>query len=111
MLVRALMADVVDEDTVRTGGQRSGLFFGLMLTTSKVGLAASLLTYFVLDQFGYEGKLGAANTPEAMNALVWLYAGVPFVLNMLAAASLLNYPLDEARMKALRAQIAAQRAG
>jgi len=108
MLMRSLMADVVDEDTVRTGGKRSGLFFGLLLTTSKVGLAMGPLTYFVLDRFGYDGKLGAANTPEAMSALVWLYAGVPFALNMLAAASLLNYPLNEARIAALRAQIAAR---
>ncbi len=108
MLVRALMADVVDEDTVQTGGQRSGLFFGLLLTTSKVGLAMGPLTYFVLDRFGYDGKLGAANTPTAMAALVALYAGVPFVLNMLAAASLINYPLDEARQAQLREAIAAR---
>ncbi len=110
MLMRALMADVVDEDTARTGGQRSGLFFGLLLTTSKVGLAVGPLTYFVLDQFGYDGRLGANNTPEAMMALVVLYAGLPFVLNMVAAASLLNYPLDEARQERLRSEIAAREA-
>jgi Na+/melibiose symporter-like transporter len=109
MLVRAMMADVVDEDTVRTGGQRSGLFFGLLMTTSKVGLAVGPLTYFVLDQYGYDGKLGAANSAEAKAALVWLFAGLPFVLNIAAAVSMFNYPLDEARQRALREEIAARR--
>lgn len=105
MLVRALMADVVDEDTVKTRLQRSGLFFGLLLTTSKVGLAMGPLTYLALGYFGYDGKLGAANTPAAMQALVVLFSGLAFVLNMLAAASMFNYPLDEKRQRRLKEEI------
>lgn len=109
MLLRAMMADVVDEDTVRTGGaQRSGLFFGLLLTTSKVGVALGPLTYAILDMFGFDAKLGADNPPAAMTALVVLYAGVPLVLNLAAAASMARYPLDEARQAALRAAIVAR---
>ena len=110
MLVRAMMADVVDEDAARTGGQRSGLFFGLLLTTSKVGLAVGPLTYAVLDRFGFDAKLGAANTPGAMTALVALYAGLPFALNILATLSLFNYPLDETRQRQLRDVIDAREA-
>lgn len=108
MLVRSMMADVVDEDTAKTGGQRSGLFFGLMLTTSKVGLAVGPLAYVVLDMFGFEQALGAANTPTAMLALVLLFTGLPFVLNMLAAWWVRDYPLDERRQAELRAEIAAR---
>lgn len=108
MLVRSMMADVVDEDTVKTGGQRSGLFFGLMLTTSKVGLAMGPLTYAVLDVFGFDAKLGAANTPTAMTALVILFTGVPFVLNMLAAWWVRDYALDEHRQRTLRDEITAR---
>src|SRR5262249_22325881 len=39
LLTRALMADVVDEDEVETGARRSGIYFGILLTTSKVGVA------------------------------------------------------------------------
>lgn len=108
MLVRSMMADVVDEDAAKTGGQRSGLFFGLLLTTSKVGIAVGPLTYAVLDRFGFDAKLGAANSPTAMAALVALYAGLPFALNLLAIVSLFNYPLDEARQRQLRDVIAAR---
>jgi Na+/melibiose symporter-like transporter len=108
MLVRAMMADVVDEDTVKTGGQRSGLFFGLMLTTSKVGLAVGPLAYAVLDVFGFDAALGANNTPTAMLALVLLFTGLPFTLNMLAAWWVRDYPLDEHRQRALRDEITAR---
>jgi glycoside/pentoside/hexuronide:cation symporter, GPH family len=108
MLVRAMMADVVDEDTAKTGGQRSGLFFGLMLTTSKVGLAVGPLAYVVLDVFGFQAALGAANTPTAMTALVLLFTGLPFLLNMLAAWWVRDYPLDEFRQRQLREQILAR---
>lgn len=108
MLIRAMMADVVDEDTAKTGGQRSGLFFGLMLTTSKIGLAVGPLAYVVLDMFGFEQALGAANTPTAMTALVLLFTGLPFVLNMLAAWWVRDYPLDAKRQAELRAEIAAR---
>jgi Na+/melibiose symporter-like transporter len=110
MLLRAMMADVVDEDAAKTGGQRSGLFFGLLLTTGKIGLAMGPLTYAVLDAFGFDARLGAANTPSAMMALVLLFAAVPLVLNLLSAASLFNYPLDESRHRDLRAAIAAREA-
>lgn len=110
MLVRAMMADVVDEDTAKTGGQRSGLFFGLMLTTSKIGLAVGPLAYVVLDLFGFEQALGAANTPTAMLALVLLFTGLPFALNMLAAWWVRDYPLDELRQRQLRDEIEARKA-
>lgn len=108
MLLRAMMADVVDEDAARTGGQRSGLFFGLLLTTSKVGVAVGPLTYAILDIYGFDAALGANNSPAAMMALVALYAGIPLALNLVAAASLIAYPLDEARQRALRETIAAR---
>jgi len=108
MLVRSMMADVVDEDTAKTGGQRSGLFFGLMLTTSKVGIALGPLTYAVLDIFGFDAKLGEQNTQTAMTALVALFTLGPFLLNMLAAWWVRDYPLDERRQSELRAVIAAR---
>lgn len=110
LMVRAMMADVVDEEEARTGANRSGLFFGLLLTTGKVGIAVGPITFAVLDGYGFDAKLGAANTQAAMTALVTLYAVVPFVLNVVSAASVLNYPLDEARQAQLRAEIAARKA-
>jgi Na+/melibiose symporter-like transporter len=110
MLLRAMMADIADEEELRTGAKRSGLFFGLLLTTTKVGLALGPATYIVLGAFGFEADLGADNAPLAMAALGAMFLGVPIAINLAAALSLQDYPLDEARQKALREAIEARQA-
>ncbi len=106
LLTRSMMADVVDEDEVLTGARRSGVYFGLLLTTSKLGIAAGPLTYVVLGLVGFDAALGGANSELALATLSWLFIGVPVVLYALTALSLRNYSLDETRQAALAAIIA-----
>ncbi len=108
LLTRSLMADVVDDDELNTGARRSGLFFGLLLTTSKVGVAAGPLTYAILGMAGFDATAGAANSPAALATLQALFIAVPIALCLLAALSLHKYPLDEARQAELHAAIAAR---
>lgn len=108
LLLRAMLADVVDADTLKTGQKRAGLFNGLMLTTSKVGLATGPITYAVLAVFGFDTALGGNNSPEAMGALNWMFIGAPAIIFLLTAASLFLYRLDETSQKALRAEIDAR---
>jgi len=110
LLTRALMADVVDEDELRTGARRSGLYFGILLTTSKLGIAAGPITYAILGAVGFEPQLGAGNTETALTTLGALFIGVPIALNLLAALTLRNYPLDEVRQAELATAIAAREA-
>lgn len=109
LLTRALMADVVDEDELRTGARRSGLYFGVLLTTSKLGIAAGPITYAILGAVGFEPHLGAGNSALAMSTLAALFIGVPILLNLMAAWSLRNYPLDERRQAELAAALAQRR--
>lgn len=108
LLTRSLMADVVDEDELATGARRSGLYFGLLMTTSKVGVAAGPITYAILGFAGFHAAAGAANSALALNTLSALFIGVPIVLCLLATWSLHKYPLDEKRQAALAAAIAAR---
>ncbi len=101
-LLRAMLADVVDEDEVSTGKRRSGLMFGLLLTTSKAGAALGPLTFAVLAFYGFDGKLGTANTPQALGALSALFVGLPALLYFASGWALRFYPLDEARQRHLR---------
>ncbi|NDC58919.1 MAG: MFS transporter, partial [Alphaproteobacteria bacterium] len=110
LLLRSMMGDVVDEEEVATGEQKSGLFYGLLLTTTKVGYALSLVTYALLDLAGFDAKLGAANSPEAMQALSWMFAGGPTLLYGLAIASLQFYRIDAGRQAVLKATLDARRA-
>jgi Na+/melibiose symporter-like transporter len=110
LLTRSLMADVVDDDELKTGARRSGVYFGLLLTTSKLGLATGPLAYAVLGWAGFDANAGANNTPEALGTLSALFIGVPIVLCLLGALSLRNYPLDENRQAELAAAISARHA-
>ncbi len=110
LLTRTLMADVVDEDELATGARRSGLYFGLLMTTSKLGVAAGPLTYLVLGLVGFESAAGTGNTALALGTLSGLFIGAPIVLCLLTVLSLRNYPLDEARQAALASAIAARHA-
>jgi len=110
LLTRSMMADVVDEDELRTGSRRSGLFFGLLLTTSKAGAAFGPVTYAVLAFAGFQATAGAENSPAALLTLSALFIWVPIVLCLLATLTLINYPLDEKRQAELHAAIEARHA-
>jgi len=110
LLTRALMADVVDDDEVRTGARRSGIYFGILLTTSKVGVALGPLTYIALQIAGFQPHEGTQNTAEALGTLSALFIGGPASLYLLGALSLRKYPLDEAAQAALAAIIAERHA-
>ena len=73
-----MMADVVDEDELNTGARRSGLFFGLLMTTSKAGAAFGPLTYAFLGLAGFDAAAGAENTRTALLALAALLLAAPF---------------------------------
>jgi Na+/melibiose symporter-like transporter len=108
LLTRSLMADVVDDDEMRTGSRRSGVYFGLLLMTSKVGLAAGPAAFGALQVFGFDATLGAGNTPDALFALTAMFIGIPALMGVLAILSLNKYPLDEQAQAALAAAIEAR---
>lgn len=110
LLTRSLMADVVDEDELACGARRSGLYFGLLLTTSKLGIAAGPITYAILGLVGFSAVEGAENSATALSTLAALFIGVPVVLCLLAMWSLQNYPLDENRQRQLAEAIEARHA-
>ncbi len=111
LLTRSLMADVVDEDELSTGSRRSGVYFGLLLMTSKVGLAAGPIAYGLVGLAGFSAARGAGNSVFAFAMLAAMFIGVPVLLNILAALSLRKYPLDEKRQAELATAIDARQAG
>lgn len=110
LLTRSLMADVVDDDEVRTGARRSGIYFGILLTTSKIGVALGPITYIALQIAGFNPHEDAQNTELALNTLRALFIGGPVLLCIVGALSLRKYPLDEAAQAALAATIAERHA-
>lgn len=110
LLTRALMADVVDADELETGARRSGLYFGLLLTTSKIAIVAGPVALVVLQLIGFDAGLGGANSGGILLALGVMFIGAPTLFALAAAWLLQNYPLDEARQRELHDAIEARHA-
>ena len=104
----AMLPDVIDEDEVRTGERREGLYTGMFTFLRKIGGASAvLLIGGVLDLAGYDGSL-EAQPAEALLAIRILVAVVPAALLLLSAWLARSYPLSREAHRALLAQLAAR---
>jgi glycoside/pentoside/hexuronide:cation symporter, GPH family len=110
-LLRAMMADVGDEDLLVTGQDRTGLLYALVTLTGKAGYALAVGVAFLgLSAIGYDPTRGADNSPSALAGLTALFIGLPAFLNLLGAWLLRGYPIDAERTRDIQAQISLKRA-
>ncbi|TVS13540.1 MAG: MFS transporter [Gammaproteobacteria bacterium] len=93
-LFRSIMADVADHDSVITGRQRTGLFYAMLTSTSKIGAALAIgLGYVVLDMIGFTPR--GENTQATLDALRAVYVWPAVVISVLVAVFFWFFPLDE----------------
>jgi Na+/melibiose symporter-like transporter len=105
VLIGAMIADVVDIDTLKTGQARNGLYFAMVGMLGKIGIAFGALVGTTLPTlFGFQ-TANAVNSPEALFALLVTYAWVPMVIMGLAAPFFWFYPLTEQEQMRLRFEI------
>lgn len=102
----AMLADVVDEDTVGTGERRAGIYYALWAMVAKLALAFASVGFLILDLAGFDAKIDD-NTDTAIFTLVVLFALFPVAFKAAAAAVVWRYPLTEGRHEELRRMIAA----
>lgn len=103
-LPASMQADVVDLDTLRSGSQRTGLYFALWSMATKLALALAVgLAFPLLDLAGFEAA--GDNDAGALLALSLLYGGAPIVIKLCSIAFIWGYPIDAKRQARLRARI------
>lgn len=107
MLPSAMIADVVDVDTLRSGKARQGLYFATGGVALKLGMALGQgLSLNALSLVDYQPKGGSS-----ADALWWLtiFYCVPAALSFLVALPLVwRYPLTAARHGRIRARVEAR---
>ncbi len=109
LLVRAMVADVVDEARLAKGVDLTSLFFSLVTTTTKIGTVITVVIVFpILKAVGYDGKEGAVNTPHAIFGLEMCYLFAPIILVFLGGVLFFGYRLDARRHGEIRAALDAR---
>ncbi|WP_421923888.1 MFS transporter [Maricaulis maris] len=104
----AMLADVVDIDSARTGGRRAGTYFAVLGLSEK--LAAAIFTGLALNivgLLGYHASGGVeASTEIGVLSLRLVYCLGPIALYALSVPLIWGYPLTSSRHARLHAGLA-----
>lgn len=108
-LSNSIAADVIDQDTLASGHQRTGFYFSLwgMAIKSAIGLGVFLGTSLPAH-YGFEPS-AAAPSSATIYALMRIYGWLPCFIMLLGFPFLWNFPITREKQQALRAQIEARR--
>ncbi len=88
----AMVADVVDFDRLKTGEQRSGMYYGVWGLVTKLSEALALAgTGWILTGFGYVANI--EQTEQALLGIRLFFGPIPAVLILIALPLLVWYPI------------------
>jgi Na+/melibiose symporter-like transporter len=96
-LPRAMLADTIDLDTLKSGDARTGGYFAILGFMSKLALSVGGLALIVLAWVGYDTSRGATHDAGALEWLAFLYAIVPTLAFMLGLYLCWTWPLTRER--------------
>jgi GPH family glycoside/pentoside/hexuronide:cation symporter len=91
-----MIADISDEDEIKTGKRREGMYFGANALIIRLGISLnSLIMGFVLSSSGYDANLPAEMQPlTAVSGFRILCSVVPIIATIGGLLILKYYPLE-----------------
>lgn len=111
-LMPSMVADVCDEDELRTGERREGMFGSIYWWVVKLGMAAALAGGGVL--LNWTGFDVALESAQSADALFWMRACdafLPALASLVAIGFVWAYPITEQTAEAVRTQLEQRRSG
>lgn len=100
----ALMADVVDYDTLITRTNNAGNYYALITLFQKVGLGAGAgVALVIASLFGFDAQ--GNNEGTAFVGFFVAFLGIPIVLNLLATVLAAVFPINRRRHQIIRKRL------
>ncbi len=101
LMLRAMVADVSDAHRLRTGHDRTGLFFSVFALSAKLGPAIGIGV--ALPLIAWAGfAAGPHNSPASLEALKYVFALGPATAHILATLIIWRFPINEAAHAEIR---------
>lgn len=105
IMLRSMVADVADKHRADTGEERAGLYYSVFGLADKIGGAlAAGIALPLIAWFGFDAQ-AAANTPDALNGLLLVFALGPAVAHAVSAAVISGFSLDAEQHHAIRVRL------
>jgi len=109
-LMPSMMADVVDQDELRTGQRREGMFASIYWWVVKLGqTAAAMVGAWLLASTGLQTDQGGDQTDATLLLLRVYDIGLPILLYALAIGVVLTLNVSRAKSEAVREELEARR--
>ncbi|MBK5112419.1 MAG: MFS transporter [Candidatus Heimdallarchaeota archaeon] len=105
VIVNPLVGDIADEDELKTGRRREGMFFGINALITKP--ASSLVVFFftlIISHFGYDSDL-AVQTAQAQFGIILGLSILSLAFIVLAIVPLIIYPLHGSKLKEIKQEL------
>ncbi|MFA5689849.1 MAG: MFS transporter [Kiritimatiellales bacterium] len=112
VLAPSMVADICDEDELHTGVRREGMYSAMYSNVMKIGVSVGLLFIgVILNASGFDAKLGAAQSPAAIQAMRICFTVIPVVGLLLAILFVSRYPISAECADETRRKLEARRTG
>jgi len=103
----AILADVVDYGTLKTGEVRTGSYFAFYTLTTTIAMAlGAAMGFMLLSAFGYNVKAGALNGATARLGMMITVVAIPTALKIGGALMVWHFPIDARAHATIRRRLA-----
>ena len=110
VLTPAMLADICDEDELRSGMRREGVYGAIFSWIQKMGYSTAFFGAMLsLKLTGFDASLGGAQSPDAILRLRLILTLSTAAWAVLAIILLRFYPLDRRRAYQIRDELEARR--
>ncbi|GIK50255.1 MAG: MFS transporter [Hyphomonadaceae bacterium] len=106
MFPQALLNDIADYDTLKTGQARAGTYFSMRTLLAPAGGAVGgAVGFYMLSIVGYDPG-AAGNSASAVHGMLFTAFALPAVAFIVSGVLMLGYPITARRHAAIRTRLA-----